>query len=97
MIFWCVIITLFSFLSFAIDRGDLPYDYFRHLWNFILLGLGIFMLIRVKSKESEGFLERLENKVNDLSYRIEDKKYEKIQTQLNELELRIKKLEKDSK
>ena len=60
MAFWCIILIVFAFLSYAIDSGRLSYLIFRHLWNILLLGLGILLVIRVKNKENLGFLEHLE-------------------------------------
>ena len=94
MIFWCIVLLLFSFLSFAIDGGMLPYHIFRHIWNFLLLGLGIFLLLRVKGKETEGFLEHLEVQINDLYNRIEKRRFDVVSKRLDDIDLEISKLKK---
>ncbi|MFH0921297.1 MAG: hypothetical protein V1913_13170 [Fibrobacterota bacterium] len=84
---------MFGFLSFAIDSGMLPYIIFRHLWNVLILGLGIFMLLRIKGKENQGLLEHLEIQINDLFSRIEKKRTDTIWNKLDEMERRLRRLE----
>ncbi len=95
MIFWCMILVVFAFLSYAIDIGALPGFIFRHLWNLLLLGLGIVILLRVRGKENQGFLEHLEVQINDLYARIEKKRTETVWKKMDEIENRIRKLEGD--
>jgi hypothetical protein len=93
MAFWCIILIVFAFLSYAIDSGRLSYLIFRHLWNILLLGLGILLVIRVKNKENLGFLEHLEFQINDLYDRIEKKRVETIYKKLDEVDARLKNIE----
>ena len=93
MAFWCIILIVFAFLSYAIDSGRLSYFIFRHLWNILLLGLGILLVIRVKNKENLGFLEHLEFQINDLSDRIEKSRMETIYKKLEEVDTRLKNIE----
>lgn len=93
MFFWCLILVVFAFLSYAIDCGTLPYFIFRHLWNLILLGFGVSILFRVKGKETQGLLEHLEMQINDLYSRIERKRSDTIWKKMDELEIRLRKIE----
>jgi len=94
MIFWCVILIVFAFLSYAIDYGTLPYTVFRHLWNILLLGLGVFLFLRIKGKESQGYLEHLEIQINDLYGRIERKQVDTVWKKMDDLDSRIRELER---
>ena len=93
MFFWCLILVVFAFLSYAIDSGALPYYIFRHLWNLLLLGLGINILLRVKGKENQGLLEHLEVQINDLYSRIEKKRADSVWKKVDDLENRVRRLE----
>jgi hypothetical protein len=93
MIFWCLILVVFGFLSYAIDGGMLPYYIFRHLWNVLILGLGIFLMLRIKGKENQGLLEHLEIQINDLYSRIEKKRTDVVWNKLDEIERRLRKVE----
>lgn len=96
MIFWCLVLLLFSFLSLQIDSGRLPYYIFRHLWNLIIVGFSLSLLIRTRNKESLGFLERLESQIEDITGRINIRKSEVVDLKLEKLEERVKKLEEKS-
>jgi hypothetical protein len=93
MIFWCIILAVFAFLSYAIDSGALPYYIFRHLWNLLLLGLGVVILMRIKGKENQGLFEHLETQINDLSIRIEKKRMDVVIKKIDDLEERVWKIE----
>jgi hypothetical protein len=93
MLFWCLMLLVFAFLSMAIDMEKLPYFIFRHLWNCLILGLGILLFIRVKGKESQGYLEHLEYQIQDLQLRVERKRNEYIFRQLEEIDRRLRKFE----
>lgn len=93
MLFWSLMLLVFAFLSMAIDMDKLPYYIFRHLWNCIILGLGVLLFIRVKGKESQGFLEHLEYQIQDLQNRVEKKRADTFFRQIEDLEKRVRKLE----
>ena len=93
MLFWCLLLLVFSFLSMAIDMDKLPFFIFRHLWNCLILGLGVLLFIRVKGKENQGYLEHLEYQIQDLQVRVEKKRNDFLMRQLEEIEKRLHKLE----
>ncbi|MBL8026519.1 MAG: hypothetical protein JNL74_08915 [Fibrobacteres bacterium] len=93
MVLPSILLVVFAVLSYAVDIGMLPYDYFRPLLNFIMLGFGLFMLIRIKGKENQGFLEHLEMQISDLYNRIERKQSDQVWRKLDALEERVKKVE----
>ena len=93
MLFWCLLLLVFSFLSMAIDMDKLPFFIFRHLWNCLILGLGVLLFIRVKGKENQGYLEHLEYQIQDLQVRVEKKRNDYLVRQLEEIEKRLHKLE----
>jgi hypothetical protein len=93
MLFWCLMLLVFFFLSMAIDMDKLPFFIFRHLWNCLILGLGVLLFIRVKGKESQGYLEHLEYQIQDLQVRVEKKRNDYLVRQLEEIEKRLHRLE----
>jgi len=93
MLFWCLMLLVFAFLSMAIDMDKLPFFIFRHLWNCLILGLGVLLFIRVKGKENQGYLEHLEYQIQDLQVRVEKKRNDYLVRQMEEFEKRLHKLE----
>lgn len=93
MLFWCLMLLVFAFLSMAIDMDKLPFFIFRHLWNCLILGLGVLLFIRVKGKENQGYLEHLEYQIQDLQVRVEKKRNDFLVRQMEEIEKRLHKLE----
>jgi hypothetical protein len=93
MILPSVLLLIFAVLSYAVDVGMLPYDYFRPLLNLMILGFGLFMLMRIKGKENHGFLEHLEMQISDLYNRIERKQTDQVWRKLDALEERVRKIE----
>ena len=93
MLFWCLMLLVFAFLSMAIDMDKLPFFIFRHLWNCLILGLGVLLFIRVKGKENQGYLEHLEYQIQDLQVRVEKKRNDYLVRQMEEIEKRLHKLE----
>ena len=93
MLFWCLILVVFAFLSLSIDIGWLSFSVFRHIWDLLLLGLGVMLFVRVKGKENQGLLEHLEIQIDDLSHRIENQRTEAIWRNIDDLEKRMRKIE----
>jgi len=93
MVLPSVLLIIFATLSYAVDINMLPYDYFRPLLNLIILGFGLFMLMRIKGKENQGFLEHLEMQISDLYNRIERKQTDQVWRKLDALEERVRKIE----
>ena len=92
MYFWISLLIVYLGISFFIDIGKLP-DFFRHLWNFIPFGLGMYLIYRTKMKQRVGYVETLENKIDNLASRYEQLKYTKIVQKLEDVESRLAALE----
>jgi len=86
-------LLVFAFLSLAIDMDKLPYYIFRHVWNCLILGLGVLLFLRIKGKENQGFLEHLEYQIQDLQHRLELKQNNVVWRHLEDLDKRIRRLE----
>ena len=93
MILPSALLVIFAILGYAVDLGMLPYDYFRPLFNLIILGFGLFLFLRIKGKENQGFLEHLEMQIGDLYNRIERKQNDQVWRKLDALEERVRKIE----
>ncbi len=93
MILSVVLLLTYAILGLAVDMGMLPYDYFRPLLNLLLLGFGLFMFIRIKGKENQGFLEHLEMQISDLQGRLERKQADQVWRKLDAIEERIRRIE----
>jgi hypothetical protein len=93
MILTSILLIVYASLGYAVDIGLLPFDYFRPLLNLLLLGFGLFMLMRIKGKENQGFLEHLEMQITDLYNRIERKQTDQLWRKIDSLEERVRKME----
>ncbi len=87
------LLILFAFLSLLIDLDYLQHEWFRHLWNFILLGVGILLLIRMRTRMHEGAFEKLQRECENLSIKAEEQKFTKLRDAIEQLEQRISILE----
>ena len=92
MYFWIILLLLYIVLSFFIDIGRLP-GFFRHLWNILPFGLGMYLIYRTKIKQRVGYIETLEAKIGKLADRYEQLRYTKILEKLEKIESRLAKLE----
>lgn len=97
MIIYIAILIAFAFLSYAIDVNlapdILPRAPFLHVNNFIILGLGIFLLIRIRIKIMQGSLEKIQREHHDLSRKAESNRIDGLQKQIDELKTRLSKME----
>jgi hypothetical protein len=77
----------------AIDFDHLPYGIFRPIWDFIILGFGIYMLIRIRTKIDLAHTENLESRIRYLSKKQNEQMYQSLLKKLKILESRIEKIE----
>jgi len=93
MFLWCLLLVILALFSYFTDMGKLPFETFRHLLNFMVLGLGVYLIVRTRLKQRVGYIETLESRVGELASRYEGLKFNKFTSKLDEMEKRIAQLE----
>jgi len=93
MTIWIVLLVIFSFLSLLIDMQYLPPTIFRHIWNVLMLALGLYLFARISMKMMQGSFECLQKEYEDLNTQIEEKQHGTLVQQIDELKDRIARLE----
>lgn len=95
MILWYIFLILFAFISFAVDvdLAYLPQEVFRPIWNAVVLGFSIYLLVRMRSKIKVGAYESMQKEYQNLTHKLEENRFVKMARKVRELEERILHLE----
>lgn len=86
-------VVIFAFLLLITDFNYLPHEIMKHVWNVLLFGFSIYLVIRMRRKIKMGSFEKLQKEYLELKKQMEEKQFASINSRILELEKRISLLE----